>query len=338
MRTMFRLIKENLEKGNDLVLVTVVASSGSTPRGAGARMLVGPGGRLHGTIGGGAVEYRSEQIAQRVLEDGNSGEYDFSLTKDDVQNLGMICGGAVNVFFAYLPAGDVHTLSVAEAAERMFAEGRDLWLLSDNRAGGRLALYSREQGFVGCEAMDWLLPALTRHPRRMTENGADIYCEQINSSGRVYVFGCGHVAQELVPVLSHLGFRCVALDDREDFARKELFPSAEEVKLIDFTRIADTVTVTEEDYVCVMTRGHAFDTVVQAQMLQTDACYIGVIGSAFKKAGVYRKLREDYGFADEDFARITSPIGLDIKAETPAEIAISIAGQLIEHRARRNAQ
>ena len=106
--------------------------------------------------------------------------------------------------------------------------------------------------------------------------------------------------------------------------------------LVDFERISDFISVTEEDYACVMTRGHAFDAVVQAQLLMTPACYIGVIGSAHKKAGVYKKLKEEYGFEDEVFNRITSPIGLDIKAETPAEIAISIAGQMIELRAKRN--
>ena len=86
---------ERLSAGEDLVLVTVVASSGATPRGAGARMLVGRGGRICGTIGGGAVEYRSEHIAAEVLKEKKSGSHDFSLTKNDVQNLGMICGGDV---------------------------------------------------------------------------------------------------------------------------------------------------------------------------------------------------------------------------------------------------
>ena len=131
--------------------------------------------------------------------------------------------------------------------------------------------------------------------------------------------------------------RCVALDDRPEFAKPELFPTAEEVLLIDFEHISDYVNLSDEDYACVMTRGHAFDAVVQAQMLKTPACYIGVIGSAHKKAGVFQRLREEYGFTDADFQRITSPIGLSIKAETPAEIAISIAGQLIELRATRNA-
>ena len=336
MRTMLKTMAQLLRSGEDLVLVTVIASSGATPRGAGARMLISKAGRVCGTIGGGAVEYRSEHIAAEVLRDKRSGERDFSLTKDDVQNLGMICGGAVNVFFRYIPAGDADTLAIADKAEELFAQGRDLWLLSDISDGGRLGLYEKDLGFTGINAPDWLLSTLSRHPQRTIKAGRDIYAEQINSSGRVFVFGCGHVAQELVPVLSHVGFRCVALDDRPEFATGALFSAAEEVLLADFERIADFVEIGPEDYACVMTRGHAFDAVVQAQVLKTPACYIGVIGSAHKKAGVFQKLREEYGFTDEDFRRITSPIGLDIKAETPAEIAISIAGQMIALRAERN--
>ncbi len=336
MREMFRQMAALLEEGQDLVLLTVIASSGSTPRGAGARMLMGRSGRICGTIGGGAVEYRSQQLAMQVLDERGSMAHDFSLTKDDVQNLGMICGGAVNVFFSFIPAHDEHCLHIAAKAEELFKKGDELWLLSDLNNEGRLGLYSRSTGFVGLELEDDFRHNLSRQPRRVQENGLDVYAEQINSSGRVYIFGCGHVAQELVPVLSHVGFRCVAMDDREEFARAELLPGAEEVKLIDFARIADFVDITAEDYACVMTRGHAYDAIVQAQLLMTGACYIGVIGSKAKKAGVYKKLKEEYGFADEVFERITSPIGLDIKAETPAEIAISIAGQMIELRARRS--
>ena len=336
MRNMFRLISEKLSAGEDLVLVTVIASSGATPRGAGARMLVGKEGRLCGTIGGGAVEYRSQQMAAKVLEDKRSFEHGFNLTKDDVQKLGMICGGAVSVFFGYLPAYDEAMLRTAARAEECFAAGRDLWLISDIADGGRIGLYTREDGYIGVDAPDWLTEKLGRHPARIRQDGRDLYAEQINFSGRVYVFGCGHVAQELVPVLAHVGFRCVALDDRPEFARKELFPDAEEVILCDFEHLSKSIAVTAEDYACVMTRGHAFDAVVQAQMLMTEACYIGVIGSAKKKAGVYKRLKEEYGFPDEVFERITSPIGLPIKAETPAEIAISVAAQMIEFRARRN--
>ena len=94
MREMLKTIAKHLTQGEELVLVTVIASSGATPRGAGARMLVGENGRICGTIGGGAVEFRSEQIAASVLREKSSRGHDFTLTRDDVQNLGMICGGA----------------------------------------------------------------------------------------------------------------------------------------------------------------------------------------------------------------------------------------------------
>jgi len=334
MREMLKLIRSRLEAGEDLVLVTVIASSGATPRGAGARMLIGREGRLRGTIGGGAVEYRSEQIAAQVLAEKTSRGHDFTLTKDDVQNLGMICGGAVEVFFHYIPAGDEPTIQLAAQAEELFCRGSDLWLISDLCAEGALSLQAPGESLSKNDFSD----CLSRHPQRMIRDGRDLYIEQINSSGRVYIFGGGHVAQELEPVLTRVGFRCVVLEDRPEFADPALFPTAESVKLIDFTDIKNSVKIEKEDYVCVMTRGHAYDTVIQAQVLPCRPCYVGVIGSRQKAAGVRRTLKEDYGLSDTDLDLVTTPIGLDILAETPAEIAISIAAQMIAVRAERSKQ
>ena len=330
MRSMLKTIQNMLSAGEDLVLVTVIASSGATPRGAGARMLVGKNGRICGTIGGGAVEYRSEQIAASVLEEESSLGHDFTLTKDDVQNLGMICGGACNVFFHFLPAGDGHTLTLCEKAEEEFQKGSDLWLLTDVGAQDTMGLYTPETGFWGIAVPEDLV--LSRHPQRT----GDIFAEQISTSGRVYIFGGGHVAQELVPVLAHVGFRCVVMDDRVEFTKTELFPGAEAVICGDLQNVSDYLTIGSEDYVCVMTRGHAYDTVVQAQVLKCRPTYCGVIGSAFKAAGVRKTLKEEYGLVDEELDLVTTPIGLNIKGETPAEIAISIAAQMILHRAERN--
>ena len=201
MKTMFQTISKHLKAGEDLVLVTVVASSGSTPRGAGSRMLVSAAGRLCGTIGGGAVEYRSEQLAQEVLQSRASREHAFLLSKDDVQDLGMICGGDVQVFFHFLPAGECTVLSLADEAEALFAEGHDLWLISELSAGGRLGLFSRERGFVGIHAPDALRDSMRRRAVRTSLEERDYYIEQIQTSGRVLIFGCGHVAQALVSAL-----------------------------------------------------------------------------------------------------------------------------------------
>ena len=330
MRNMLKTMKTHLSSGEALVLVTVIASSGATPRGAGARMLIGKSGRLCGTIGGGAVEYRSQQIAAQVLTEGTSLGHDFTLTKDDVQNLGMICGGACNVYFHYLPAGDAHTITLCDTAEEQFKKGTDLWLLTEIGEDGRMGLYAPDLGLWGIRAPQEL--RLSRHPERI----GNLFAEQINTSGKVYVFGGGHVAQELVPVLAHVGFRCVVMDDRPEFTKKELFPGAEDVILGDLQKISDYMTIGENDYVCVMTRGHAYDTVVQAQVLRRRPAYCGVIGSAMKAAGVRKTLKEEYGLAEEELNLVTTPIGLNIKGETPAEIAISIAAQMILCRAELN--
>ena len=269
MIQLFQQLEQTLQEHKNAVLVTVTASSGSTPRGAGAAMLVTDRGRIAGTIGGGAVEYRSEQIALEALRAGQSRMESFQLRPNEVQDLGMICGGDVQVHFRYLSGGDPADL-------------------------------------------EWARKELAR---------------QI-PPGRVLIFGGGHVAQALVPALAAVGFRCVVLEDREDFCRPELFPGVEETRLIrnDDPKVYEDITA--EDYVAIMTRGHKDDLTVQAQALKTPAKYIGVIGSRRKTAAVFAKLRE-MGYTDADLTRITTPIGLDIKAETPAEIAVSITAQLI---------
>lgn len=154
--------------------------------------------------------------------------------------------------------------------------------------------------------------------------------EQMMKPGRcVYIFGGGHVAQELVPVLNHLDFSCIVFDDRPEFANSNLFPDAAKCIVGDFSNLSDYVQIESEDFVCIMTRGHEFDYIVQKQILHTPAQYIGVMGSRKKTQIIRGKLLAD-GFEETQIARGKSPIGLDIHAETPAEIAISIAGELIQ--------
>ena len=100
MREMFQTMGERLEKGENLVMVTVIDSKGAAPRGSVAHMLVGTEGRCYGTVGGGAVEYRAQRMAQEMLDKKQSAEKYFSLTKDDVENLGMVCGGDVRIYFS----------------------------------------------------------------------------------------------------------------------------------------------------------------------------------------------------------------------------------------------
>lgn len=337
MKILFEQLGQALRCGEDAVLVSVVASSGSTPRGAGARMLITPRGRIRGTIGGGAVEYRSEQLAAEILQGGTSRMEHFQLHKNQVQDLGMICGGDVHVYFHRLVACDANAIALTDAVAEMFRDRETSWLITECSEGtpGAFAVYGVKRGVVGSPIPQAVIDGLGNRPIRIEAEGRLYYCEKLVQPDRVFIFGGGHVAQKLVPALSAVDFRCVVLEDRPEFCRNELFPGVEETRLVDNTDPAAYADITENDYVCVMTRGHKDDRLVQAQVLRTKAHYIGVIGSSKKTAGVFAQLREE-GFTDSDLARITTPIGLAIRAETPAEIAVSITAQLILHRAQWN--
>ncbi len=334
MQTLFSEMKRRLENKEDLILATVVASSGAAPRGAGARMLIGREGRIRGTVGGGAVEFRSIQLAQDAINKRASVVKQFILEKNQIEDIGMICGGNVTIFFRYFEGGNDAIISLCETALAQFREQKTTWLVTELTDGydGEIGLYSEKLGIIG-DIAPTIANAIFGQASVFEFGGKKYYAEQILSSGFVYIFGGGHVAQELVPVLSHLDFRCIVLEDRPEFALPELFPGAADTRLVNFENVPEMKQVTNDDYIIVLTRGHKFDQVIEEQSLCTSARYIGVIGSRHKKAQVEKNIIE-HGFTRADLDRVTAPIGLmGIKAETPAEIAISIAGQLIAFRA-----
>ena len=336
MKKLFEVIDQELKNGRELTLVSVTASSGSTPRGAGARMIVGKEGRLYGTIGGGAVEYTCQQKALEVLESKKSHNQSYMLRKNEIQDLGMICGGDVSCNFQYLSPEDNQVKEAVAYALDLFDKGMDIWIITDITDGGEsgLAIYSKKTGAKGIDVDNELIPYFTEQTETVEIKGRTFLVEKINSSEKVYIFGGGHVAQALVPVLASVKFNCIVIDDREEFTQRDLFKGVLETRRIDMDNLSEVCSeITANDYVCVMTRGHANDLEVEKHVLKTEARYIGVIGSRRKIAGVNAKLREA-GYTDNDIARITTPIGLEILAETPAEIAVSIAAQMIYERAK----
>lgn len=348
MKDIFVSLKKSLERGENTVLATVTYSSGATPRGAGARMLVGQEGRLAGTVGGGAVEFRSIQYSQEVLQEKQSRTHNFHLTKNDIEDIGMICGGDATVYFLHLDATDSPLRELVDVALENIKEQSYAWLITDLSETDSLglALYAPaeknsnldEDIFIGYPADHELTQALLSNVKQIYHRaakieaaGRELFVEELVVPGFVYIFGGGHVGQALVPALAAVDFAPVVVDDRREFVNPDLFPGAFDVRLSDLDDIAATVTITDRDYVCVMTRGHTKDLEVQAQVLKTPARYIGVIGSKKKTKVVNERLKR-LGFTDKDLVRITAPIGLNIGGKTPAEIAVSITAQLIQIR------
>lgn len=332
MKQRLESIIQALERQSSLILISVLASSGSTPRGAGAMMLVFEDGHTEGTIGGGAVEHAAEVHAKELLAKQCSDTVGYCLNKNDVANLGMICGGDVTVYFQYLQGEE--KLPLFRYLLETYSRNENSWLIRkmEHQTVTAMAIYD-DSGLHFGEGIDTRqLPALLKTRAVYQAGEPAYYAEPVTRAGLVYIFGGGHVSQQLVPVLSHVGFPVVVFEDRKDFTDPSLFPGAKEIILGDFRHISGSVTLTEQDYAVIMTRGHQADFEVLSQVLKLPLSYVGCIGSRSKIAATKQKLTA-LGFPENIYDRVHSPIGMDIQAETPEEIAVSIAAELIRHRA-----
>ena len=315
-----------LGRGERVVLCSIFASSGSSPRGAGAKMAVFADGHTLGTVGGGAVEMLSAQRALDAIRTGDNELRRYDLHPNDVSDIGMICGGQVTVYFQLFTPENAEDTAVLQRWREGLSHDEDLWLLLslDGERVSEFRVLTRAE--IPQEKKELFT---TRAVWR-----GESYVEPLVRAGKVCIFGGGHVGRALVPVLAAVGFRVVLFDNRAALAKPENYPAADEVIFGDFRRIYDKVTLTPDDYAVIMTPGHQADFEILSQVLKSEAAYIGCIGSRSKVAKTQEKLRAE-GYGDADIARIHSPIGLPILAETPEEIAISIAAEMIEHRAKR---
>lgn len=324
------LMKKDQE---DCVLVTIVSSYGSTPGKTGAVMVVTENGRRFGTIGGGAVELRSIELAQKLLKEKRSQLERFRLHQNEIMDIGMICGGENDVYFRYIAADDANAAEQFQLAYTNLHDGRPFWMITDISGNGDFFVY-RKDDQKNADLPEELMAELQNVPMLISVGENTWFSMPMTDTGKVYLFGAGHISQALVPLLAKLEFDCGVYDDREEFLQAENFKGIQSV-LIDPNDISElTKQITAADYICIMTHGHKNDFDIQRQVMKTPARYIGIIGSARKQQAAREKLIA-MGYTQEDFTNVVSPIGLNIGANTPEEIAVCIAAQLIMVRAGR---
>lgn len=336
-KELIQAAQAEIRAGRPAFLVSIASATGSAPRAAGAMMLVGKGGLIGGTIGGGLLEHRCMEEAQAALSQsvrpagGASGVSmsgflrSFILDNRTAGGLGMICGGNTEVLFTPLLTASEETL---KRASELLEQGEPCALMLPLDGSPFLSL--RE----GRPFTDSL-----RKPQIGSENGRPFLSVPLTSVNRVFLFGGGHVAAELAVLLKQLDFPFLTADDRPEFSDSERFPEAAAALTVSFSPEAlkkafcGPLAPRREDAFCIMTRGHEGDTQALRFALCSPASYIGVMGSRKKRETVF-SLLESEGFS-EVRKRVITPIGLDIGAQTPAEIAVSVAAQLIAWRAGR---
>ena len=238
------------EAGETVVLATIIKTRGSTPRHAGAKMILYENGRSSGTIGGGELEARVRAVAQEVLQDGQPRTIPYTLIEPERGDPG-VCGGEL-----------------------------------------------------------------------------EVYCERYQPPATVLVLGCGHVGQAVASLAKWMGYRVVVNDDRPELVSPDVIPEADIYIPGSIEDVQKTAPISGNTFVVVVTRNVTVDRHILPALAQSPAPYIGVMGSRRRWAETVRLLQED-GLTETDLARFHSPIGLELNAEDPSEIAISIMAEII---------
>ena len=324
MKELLEAILAQLRTGKRAMLATIVERRGSAPRGVGTTMVISGSGEQTGTVGGGSMEHRVRQDALALLAEGEGAIRSYEIHADEKS---VYSGGVTVLFRPFI--GEQDALLVEELLNSIQQDD-----------GSYLVCRLGQTGVFDTIRMDaasvCALAGLDCPPEQSLVCGVEpsYLIEPLMDTPRVILFGGGHVAQMMARQLDLLDCRVWVVEDRIEFATRALFPSAERVLCLDYQAAEDVLSITKRDQVIVMSRGHETDYQILRWVLRSAADYIGCIGSKRKIALTRERLLAD-GLMQAQIDRLHAPIGLAIGAETPAEIAVSVAAELIQHRSKK---
>jgi xanthine dehydrogenase accessory factor len=337
MRDIIPILERWTAEGAAVALGSVVERVGSAPRDPGAAIAVSSTGDVVGSVTGGCVEPAVIRQATEVLSGGPGRICRFGLTDSDGFDVGLTCGGTIAVAVYTLDPGIVASVAEAVAADRPVAVAVRL----DAERFGEQALVSGDgEESDPLEAAARPLLELGESGVVETSEGELVFVEAYAPRPNIYLFGASDHVAALVPIAKFLGYRVTVCDPRRTFLTRERFPDADELTDEWPDRFLAEAPIDQRTAICVMSHDLKFDVPALAIALASNAGYIGAMGSEKTRADRDPRLRE-LGVGDADLARLHAPVGIQLGARTPEEVAISIAAQLIESnvvaRARRAA-
>jgi xanthine dehydrogenase accessory factor len=348
MEQVFRAASDEKTADNDMVVATVVKTSGSTPQKPGAKLLVRADGSGVGTLGGGCVEGDIWFAASQLLKSGGSAEMrDYELNEDLAAQDGLVCGGTMyflldpvrketpesdfndEVIAAYEGGAPVSVASLMNVPDGSELVVGSKFLVREN---GSTA------GSLGDEKLDAnamnearRLMAMGKNDYITAESGAEFFIEAYTTPPTLVLAGGGHVSKAISNIASTLGFRIFVIDDREEFSSAERFPEAELTVVSDYGSAFEKLPIGTNSFIVIATRGHRYDASATASAMRTPASYVGLLGSKRKTILIYEELFAQ-GFTMDEVQAVRSPIGLNISARTPEEIALSIMSEIVGFR------
>lgn len=327
-------------------LITVTRVKGSTPRKPGAKMLLLRDGQTFGTIGGGCGEAEVRREALAALDSQTSSAYWVNMTNDVAEEEGMVCGGVMEVFI------DIIRLGASPEKELIKDYLWDLEnkeepvlvtvLNSPDRAQIAQKYYLTAKGIEGGLSGDDLIREAARKIAGDARAGEKTTVVQIEGQKplellvepapapvELLILGGGHIALPLATMAKILGYRVTVVDDRPTFANPGRFPGVDRVICDDFGKAIEKLKLGPKTFVVIVTRGHKHDKVCLRKVITGETAYTGMIGSRRRVKALLTEMEQE-GIDKEVLKKVHTPIGLDIGAETPEEIAISILAEVIK--------
>ena len=311
--------------GKGVALATVIGTWGSSPRPVGSQLAIDSDGAFVGSVSGGCIEGAVIGEALQTIKDGKVRTLDFGVSDEQAWEVGLACGGNIKIFVEQ--AADPVTMKRLQT-ERPIAQVTDLKtgaysIVTPGEMTGSLTLSDA----VIARARDTIRDDVSRTVKDESGDGNEYFIRVFNTPLRMIVVGAVHISQALVPMAQLAGYACTVVDPRGAFATKERFPGVTLSE--DWTD--DALTALKPDArtaVVTLTHDPKLDDPALEVALKSNAFYIGALGSSRTHAKRVARLK-DAGLTDAQIARIGSPVGLDIGAKSPAEIAISILAEVV---------
>ncbi len=356
MKDIYLQIAEKYSGDTDLVLATVISTTGSTPQKQGSSVLYNSKGLVAGTIGGGVVENEVQNHAKKSILSKKSGYLHFNLDKDVSYKDEAICGGKISVLVDSNPLSNLNVFKEIKQSISGRIPGVLITMVTDisetevliNRywmtESTRPQLPDKFMEKLEPEVMSMLSKSDTYDFRKMElfipqeEPFSTFFLEPVFPHKHLVIAGAGHIGK----VMSHLGkmldFDVTVIDDRREFANTDNLPDADNIILKDVGKAMQEIEKNNNTYIVIVTRGHSNDAEALKPCISSGAAYVGMIGSKAKIAKMHKDFIERKWATKEQWSRIFTPIGLKIGSKTVEEIGISIAAQLVMVRSTLNAK
>src|SRR5262244_2834550 len=324
-----------------VALATLVNTRGTTPRKEGAKMLVGEGGRVLGSVTiGGCVDAQVIEESASVISAHKPRLLQLDLGDEEAWEIGLTCGGTIEVFVepVDLEKPDDATIALYErlkAHAEAGGRGAILTRLEGARDGAKMIVFDggKHEGSLGDAALD--VAALSAaggaiqagKTATLTVEGTRVFAEVFVPASILLVVGAGHVAMPMVTLARVLGFKTIVVDGRPRFATKERFPDVDELKIGIPSELIRDYPLVPSTALVLVAHDYKYDLPVLKHALGSEVGYIGMLGSSRRGATILRHLAED-GVTPEALARVHVPIGLDLGARSAPEIALAILAEI----------